>query len=71
MPDLDLLIAHAYGYAWKLTGNTTYRQLATDLFDTAVAGGVTASHKHFNQQFRSSGLFVGYMAAPAPANPIP
>jgi hypothetical protein len=65
MPDLDNLIAHAYGYAWKLTGNTAYRQLGTDLFNTAVAAGVTASHKHFNQQFRSSGLFVGYIASPA------
>jgi hypothetical protein len=64
-PDLDNLISHAYGYAWKLTGNTAYRQLGTDLFNTAVAGGVTASHKHFDQQFRSSGLFVGYIAAPA------
>lgn len=64
-PDLDNLISHAYAYAWKLTANDTYRQLGTSLFNTAVAAGVTASHKHYDQQFRSSGLFVGYIAAPA------
>lgn len=64
-PDLDNMISHAYGYAWKLTGNDSYRQLGTALFNTAVANGVTGSHKHYNQQFRSSGLFVGYIAGPS------
>lgn len=64
-PDLDNMISHAYGYAWKLTGNEAYRQLGTALFNTAVAAGVTASHKHYDQQFRSSGYFVGYIANPS------
>jgi Malectin domain/Bacterial Ig domain len=70
-PDLDNLISHAYGYAWKLTGNNSYKQLGTDLFNTGTASGVTASHKHYNQQFRSSGNFVGYIASPASSDTTP
>ena len=61
-PDIDNLISHAYGYAYKLTGDTTYRQLGTNIFNTSVANGYAGSHKHFNQQFRSSGHFVAYIA---------
>jgi hypothetical protein len=62
-PDLDNLISPAFGYAYRLTGDETYRTLGTALFNTAVQSGVTASHKHYNQQFRSSGYFPAYIAA--------
>ncbi len=61
-PDLDNMISHAYGYAYRITGDPTYRALGTALFNTAVQSGVTASHKHYDQQFRSSGHFPAYIA---------
>jgi hypothetical protein len=69
-PDLDNLISHAFGYAYRLTGSEVYRTLGTALFTTAVTHGVTASHKHYDQQFRSSGHFPAYVAEPA-APPMP
>jgi hypothetical protein len=70
-PDLDNLISHAYGYAYKLTGQTSYRTLGTLLFNTSVADGVTSSHKHYDQQFRSSGHFPAYIAGPTGPAPTP
>ena len=67
-PDLDNLISHAYGYAYRLTGDESYRTLGTTLFNTAVRSGVTGSAKHYDQQFRSSGYFPGYLS---PATPPP
>lgn len=63
VPDLDNLISHAFGYAYRLTNNAAYRTLGTKLFNTAVQSGWTGSHKHYNQQFRSSGHFPAYIAA--------
>ncbi|MGE5486715.1 MAG: Ig-like domain-containing protein [bacterium] len=60
-PDLDNMISHAFGYGYKLTGNPEYLKVGTDIFNTSVKYGVTSSHKHYNQQFRSSGHFVGYI----------
>lgn len=62
VPDLDNMISHAFGYGYKLTGNQDYLRIGTDIFNTAVKYGVTASHKHYSQQFRSSGRFVAYVA---------
>jgi hypothetical protein len=64
-PDLDNLVSHAFGYAYRLTGDEAYRALGTTLFNTAVQHGVTASHKHYDQQFRSSGHFPAYVGLPA------
>ena len=66
MPDLDNLIAHAYGYAYRLTADPTYRTLGTNLFNTSVTAGYTGSHKHYNQQFRSSGHFPAYLKSTDP-----
>ena len=68
-PDLDNLISHAYAYAYKLTGKSDYLRVGGDLFQTSVRSGATSTHKHYDQQFRSSGLFVGYLGAPAAATP--
>jgi hypothetical protein len=61
-PDLDNLISHAFGYAYRLTGIDVYRTFGTTLFNTSVEHGVTSSHKHYNQQFRNSGHFPAYIA---------
>jgi len=63
MPDLDNLIAHAFGYAYKLTADPTYRTLGTSLFNTSVASGYSWTHKQYDQQFRSSGHFPAYVKA--------
>jgi hypothetical protein len=68
-PDLDNLVSHAFGYAYRLTGLDAYRATGLALFNTAVQHGVTASHKHYNQQFRSSGHFPAYVSAAPPAVP--
>lgn len=63
VPDLDNVVAHAFGYAYRLSGftNQNYLNLGTAVFNTAVAEGYAGTHKHFNQQFRSSGHFVAYI----------
>ena len=54
-PDLNLLLAPAFAWLYKQTGDTTYRDRADAIF----AGGVTRAcpgcdGKHFNQQYRWS-----------------
>jgi hypothetical protein len=65
MPDLDNLISHAFGYAYRLTGDSTYRTLAIDLLNTSVQDGWSFTHKQYNQQFRSSGHLPAYLAGSA------
>ncbi len=69
-PDLDNLIAPAFGYAYKLTGLNDYRTLGTALFNTSVRDGSTSTHKHYDQQFRSSGYFPAFIAA-TPTGSVP
>jgi len=61
-PDLDNLIAHAFGYGHRLTGNADYLRVGTDIFNTSVEDGYAGAHKQYNQLFRSSGHFVAYVS---------
>jgi hypothetical protein len=70
-PDLDNLISHAFGYAYRLTGLSDYRKVGTDIFNTAVTNAFSGSHKHYNQQFRSSGHFVAYITGGSTPIPTP
>jgi len=70
-PDLDNLISHAYAYGYAITGNQAYLKVATDIFNTAVSYGVVPDHKHYDQQFRSSGRFVAYVAGDSGTTPPP
>jgi hypothetical protein len=70
-PDLDNLIAHAYGYAYLLTGTQEYLTLGRRVFDTAVANGYAGAAKQYNQQFRSSGRFVAYALSTPTGTPSP
>ena len=70
-PDLDNLIAPAFGYAYRLTGNNAYKAFGTVLFNTSVNDGYTGTHKHYDQQFRSSGYFPAFIAAAPPAGSLP
>ncbi|HYO81335.1 MAG TPA: hypothetical protein VES20_08050, partial [Bryobacteraceae bacterium] len=60
-PDFDNLIAHAFGYAYHLTGDAALKDFGTAIFNTSVADGLTGTHKEYDQQFRSSGHFVAYV----------
>ena len=62
-PDLDNLIAHAYGYGYAITGKPEYRKVGMDLFNTSVRSGWSGDFRHYNQQFRSSGYFVAYVSS--------
>ncbi|MFH1754713.1 MAG: FlgD immunoglobulin-like domain containing protein, partial [Candidatus Latescibacterota bacterium] len=64
LPDLDNMISHAFAFGYKITGSSEYQNLALDLFNTAVDHGWTGSAKHYNQQFRTSGHTVAYLAGP-------
>lgn len=70
-PDLDNLISHAYAYGYAITGNQAYLKVATDIFNTAVSYGVLSDHKHYDQQFRSSGHSVAYLAGDSGTTPPP
>ncbi|HVG58821.1 MAG TPA: hypothetical protein VNA24_09720 [Hyalangium sp.] len=62
-PDLDNLYAHAWAYAYRLSGftRTSDRDFALALFNTSVSHGFVGAHKQFNQAFRDSGNLVGYL----------
>jgi hypothetical protein len=62
-PDLDNLSAHAWAYAYRLSGftNTGDRDFALALFNTSVSSGFVGAPKQFNQAFRDSGNLVGYL----------
>ena len=65
MPDLDNLISQAFAYAYRLTGERHRTERSRiDLFNTSVESGLPSMHKHYNQQFRSSGHLPGYLAGP-------
>ena len=85
-PDLNLLIAPAFAWLYKQTGDTTYRDRADAIFASGVKGAcVSCDGKHFNQQYRWSFDYVkwrnpssapaastGSSAPPAPtASPAP
>src|SRR5262249_6795063 len=69
-PDLNLLIAPAFAWLYKQTGDTTYRDRADAIF----AGGVTRAcvscdGKHFNQQYRWSFDYIKWRNASSSAAP--
>ncbi|HEV8585505.1 MAG TPA: hypothetical protein VGT02_11110 [Methylomirabilota bacterium] len=65
-PDLNLLLAPAYAWLHRQTGDAAYRRQADQIF----AGGVTranlGSGKHFNQNYRVSFDYVALRAAAGP-----
>ena len=62
-PDIDLLIVHLYGYAYRLSNftNQNYLNLGRTVFNYSVSNGYAGSHKQYNQHFRSSGHFPAYI----------
>lgn len=62
-PDLNLLIVHAFGYGYKISGFSRNNYLETGLriFKRGVDDANLGNGKHFNQNYRSSGHFLAYI----------
>ncbi len=61
--DLNLLVAHAFSYGYKISGyqRKDYLEIGNKVFERGVYKGYLEKRKHFNQNFRSSGHFLGYL----------
>lgn len=64
-PDLNLLIAPAYAWLYRQTGNPVYRQRGDRIFAGGVKGAYLGHGKHFNQNYRWSFDYVRWRAAPS------
>ncbi|VAX37418.1 hypothetical protein MNBD_UNCLBAC01-932 [hydrothermal vent metagenome] len=62
-PDLNLLVAHAFGYGYKISGyqKKEYLDIGMKVFNRGVKNAYLGTRKHFNQNFRSSGHFLAYI----------
>ena len=76
-PDLNLLLAPAFAWLYKQTGDTTYRDRADAIFAGGVTGACSSCDgKHFNQQYRWSFDYLKWRnpnsvpAAPSAAAPV-
>lgn len=65
-PDLNMLIAPAYAWLYRQTGDPAYRERGDQIFEGAVKFGFIASGKHFNQHYRWSFQYVKWRADLAP-----
>jgi hypothetical protein len=62
-PDLNLLIAPAYAWLYRYTGDSTYRDRGDQIFAGGVKGAYLLAGKHFNQNYRWSFEYVTWRAA--------
>ena len=62
-PDLNLLIAPAYAWLYRQTGDVTYRQRGDQIFAGGVKRAFLAGNKQFNQSYWTSFDFVRWRAA--------
>jgi len=62
-PDLNMLIVHAFGYGFRLSGyeNQKYLNIGLKVFNRGVKKAYLKKQKHFNQNYRSSGHFLAYI----------
>ena len=65
-PDLNLLIAHAFGYGYKISGykRQDYLETGSTVFQCGIDKAFLGTRKHFNQNYRSSGHFLAYISRP-------
>lgn len=63
-PDLNMLIVHAFGYGYKISGYTRkeYLEIGKKTFEEGVENAYLNNRKHFNQNYRSSGHFLAYIS---------
>ena len=69
-PDLNLLIAPAYAWLYKITGNTTYRDRGDQVFSGGVQGAWLDGIKQFNQNYVKSFDYVKWRQEAEEANPV-
>jgi hypothetical protein len=62
-PDLNMLIVHAFGYGYKISGytRTDYLELGKKIFECGANNARLGDRKHFNQNYRSSGHYLSYI----------
>lgn len=71
-PDLNLLIAPAYAWLYKLTGNPAYQQEGDALFQDGVNYAcLKCDGKHFIQNYRWSFDYVNWRTLPDIIPPLP
>ncbi len=63
-PDLNLMIAHGFAFAWYHSREARHLTRGLDAFHNGVAEAWLGARKHYNQNFRSSGAFLWYATAP-------
>ena len=63
-PDLNLLIAPAYAWLYRQTGDTAYRERGDQIFEGGVKYGFIGSGKHFNQHYRWSVEYIKWRDQP-------
>jgi hypothetical protein len=64
-PDLNLLVAHAFGYGYKIgeqNKRDQYFEIGKRIFEKGVASANLSNKKHFNQNYRTSGHFLAYIS---------
>ena len=61
-PDLNLLTVAGFGFAYWATGEERFRTRGFEVFDAGVAEAYLGARKQFNQNYRSSGWFPGYVS---------
>jgi len=62
-PDLNLLIVHAFGYGYRLSGyqRQDYLETGEKILARGVKDAYLGTRKHFNQNYRSSGHYLAYV----------
>lgn len=62
-PDLNLMVVHAFGYAYRLSGyqNEDYLNLGQKILERGVKQASLNDRKHFNQNYRNSGHYLAYV----------
>jgi hypothetical protein len=63
-PDLNLLIAPAYAWLYRMTGDPTYQRRADLVFEGGVEGAWLDGGKHFSQNYRWSFDYVKWRLNP-------
>lgn len=62
-PDLNLIVAPAYAWLYRQTGDPSYRDRGDQVFAGGVTRGFLWSGKHFNQSYRWSFDYVRWRTA--------
>jgi len=67
-PDLNLLIAPAFAWLYRMTGDPVYQQRGDLVLEGGVRGAYLGAGKHFSQNYRWSMDYVKWRLSPIPAS---